>query len=327
MVAQNVIDYSKKLLSQVCKDYNLNEDEVFAKYFQEIELKDIETFEISGKHDNDKNNKMREKIIQKILEKKIPESFFEQSSEWKKINDAVWNYVKTLVPNEYISTVKIEPKGGRKFNHDFNIIVNNKLFKIELKFNAENIDKAPQFVSPMKPDQYMNHSYQEYFYDNYLPKLCEFSEFSIPDKSEYLNTIHQSYPKCMKNFQELYYQGCKGSSQYTADEKAIQFYKLSLELSKESRKKFLENTDLIDSKLSHYLKESQKNKIYMLYKNGMFFKEEIIDVDEYEIKHWKRNPEKYRFEAVTKANKNIEILLRWKNGEGIAFPAFQIKRV
>ena len=37
-----------------------------------------------------------------------------------------------------------------------------------------------------------------------------------------------------------------------------------------------------------------------------------------------KNPAKSRYDCVTQSGKKIRVLLRWKNGNGIAFPAFQI---
>jgi hypothetical protein len=98
---------------------------------------------------------------------------------------------------------------------------------------------------------------------------------------------------------------------------------LSKQLSKESIQKFIEETELNTELLSQYLYDTQKGKIYMLYSNERFALQ-IVDMNDYVIESVVKNPEKSRYECTTKNGKQINILLRWKNGNGIAFPAFQI---
>jgi hypothetical protein len=59
----------------------------------------------------------------------------------------------------------------------------------------------------------------------------------------------------------------------------------------------------------------------MLYsKSG--FTLETVDVDDYIIVNYIKSHN--RFDCYNKKGKLIKVLLRWKNGNGIAFPAFQI---
>jgi hypothetical protein len=69
--------------------------------------------------------------------------------------------------------------------------------------------------------------------------------------------------------------------------------------------------------------ESQKNKIYMLFYDYKFYKEKM-NLEDYLLISYEKEPKKYRYVAKAKSGKTIYILLRWKNGNGIAFPAFQI---
>lgn len=61
----------------------------------------------------------------------------------------------------------------------------------------------------------------------------------------------------------------------------------------------------------------------MLYKNNNIYLQ-CINIMEYEIVSYVKKPNKSLYIATTKTGKKIKILLRWKNGNGIAFPAFQI---
>jgi hypothetical protein len=127
----------------------------------------------------------------------------------------------------------------------------------------------------------------------------------------------------MVTAQLLYYQGCKQSSKYNSSEQAIKFYQTCNEVSKNCIKNFIEITDLNIDKLNQYLIKSQDKKNYLLYKNGEFHIQ-VSNNDDYTIDDYSKNPQKSRYEATTKSNKKINILLRWKNGNGIAYPAFQI---
>ena len=305
----------------------------------------INAFVISAKNQNDTNNKTRESIIGAIINNKIPDSFFSSSARWKQMKIAIFGFVEQVArlpqsaqhsqhpehsqlqqPAYQTNTmegISLEHKGGRKFNYDFSLMVNNVEYNIELKFNATHIKEAPQFVSPVKPSQYMTDSYEDFFYDNYLPQLASLTSFGIPDRSQYMKEIHSNAPSCMKAYQDLYYQGCKASSQYTGEQNAIAFYKLANKLDKESRKAFLDKAELKLDLLSDYLQESQKGKVYMLYSKGRFYME-TVDLSNYKLVKYEKHPKKYKFIIHSESGNKANVLLRWKNGNGIAFPAFQI---
>ena len=127
----------------------------------------------------------------------------------------------------------------------------------------------------------------------------------------------------MEHAQILYYQGCKQSSKYTGTDQAIKFYQSCNDTSRECIKKFIDTVELDIEKLTQYLISTQNKKNYILYKNTEF-NIQTSNTDDYIIVSFTKNPEKSRYEALTKTNKKIHILLRWKNGNGIAYPAFQI---
>ena len=169
----------------------------------------------------------------------------------------------------------------------------------------------------------MTNSYEEYYFDNYMLKLTELSGFITPSREDYLKQIHSTAPKCMMSYQELYYKGCNKSSKFTNDENAIKFYEGCKKISNESILKFIDKTDIKIELLSEYLYNTQKNKIYLFYHNEQFILQKI-DIDDYKIDSFNKKPNKSRYECISKNGKTINILLRWKNGNGISFPAFQI---
>lgn len=309
--------YLNKLNKLPCINYQIK-NQIF-----KIIYNDINAFVISDKKYNDKNNKTRENIIGAIINNKIPIEYYKYSRRWNNLKKNIESYIYDLIGYNNINNIVLIHRGGRKYNYDFTIIVNNIEYNVELKFNAENIDDTPQIVSPVKTSKYLSRSYEEYYYDNYLPKLISPNNIKYPNRSQYIKEIHGNKPKCMEYFQNIYYQGCSKSSKYTGDKNSIEFYNLSNSIDKISRENFINISDLNINALSSYLKETQKNKIYMLYKNNKFHKQ-IVNIDDYELVRCEKYPEKFKYLAYSASGKQIDILLRWKNGNGIAFPAFQI---
>lgn len=309
--------YLNKLNNLPCINYQIK-NQIF-----KIIYSDINAFVISDKKYNDKNNKTRENIIGAVINNKIPIEYYKYSRRWNNLKKNIESYIYDLIGYNNINNIVLIHRGGRKYNYDFTIIVNNIEYNVELKFNAENIDDTPQIVSPVKTSKYLSRSYEEYYYDNYLPKLISPNNIKYPNRSQYITEIHGNKPKCMEYFQNIYYQGCSKSSKYTGDKNSIEFYNLSNSIDKISRENFINITELNINALSAYLKETQKNKIYMLYKYNKFHKQ-IVNINDYELVRYEKYPEKFKYVAYSASGKQIDILLRWKNGNGIAFPAFQI---
>jgi hypothetical protein len=164
----------------------------------------------------------------------------------------------------------------------------------------------------MKPSKYLSASFEDYIYNNYLISLLNKYNLNIPNKKYYDKEIHSNNPKCLNEIQEKYYRGCLSSSKYSGNIEDIEFYKEANKYSQESIIEFIKNTELDIIKLSDYLKKTQENKIY----------KETIDNDNFEIVSYEKRKNYYL--ALTKTGIYLKILLRWKNGNLIAFPAFQI---
>lgn len=282
----------------------------------------------TGRASNDHNNKKREHVICNMEYIDIDYTSHPQyGADWLRLKTDFDLKMKLICPS--YSRYSIKHKAGRGHNFDYSISFFDEaeheiaVEKLEFKFNAATIDDAPQFVSPMKPSQYLSASFEEYYYDNYLVNLLQKFGLDVPDRALYLKTIHGDKPVCMAAAQLLYYQGCKQSSKYTGTEQALAFYTSCIETSRECITNFISITDLNIEKLTQYLMESQDKKNYLLYKNGEF-NIQSSNTDDYIIVSYTKNPEKSRYDAITKTNKKIKILLRWKNGNGIAYPAFQI---
>jgi len=283
---------------------------------------------------NDKNNKMREAIIGAIINDRIPETYY-LTERWRALKTAVGGFLSQCFTGGY-SRVESIPAAGRGYNYDFSVVFTGEecvpatTCHIEFKFNASKVSDTPQFVSPMKPSQYLSGSYEEYFYDKYMARIANAASVSPPDRTEWLKQIHNNAPTCVKHLQDKYYAGCAKSSQFTKSADDIAFYELAKKLSTESIRGFIAEHDLNIVKLSEYLRESQEGKIYMLFQPAVAAAAaptialQRVDPADYNIVSCVKNPAKSRYDCVTQSGKKIRVLLRWKNGNGIAFPAFQI---
>tara|TARA_Y100000389_G_scaffold126723_1_gene124051 strand:+ start:338 stop:1231 length:894 start_codon:yes stop_codon:yes gene_type:complete len=292
----------------------------------EISYNSIHSFTARNRSDNDENNKKREQLICAVINKNIPREYYKYSPRWYNLKKAIKSYIRKLCRYKNIArcdNVVCIHKAGRNHKYDLEIKINNiEVFNVEFKFNAVCVNDAPQFISPMKPSQYMNASYEEYYYDNYLIQLSNNYNLSIPTREVYLNKIHNNKPRCMALYQEKYYRGCNSSSRYSGDMNDIEFYKTAKEKSDESIANFISMSELNIDSLSDHLLNTQRDKCYMLYRDG-HINLENINQDNYIITHYRKD--RNRFIATTRTGRELKILLRWKNGNGIAFPAFQIK--
>lgn len=292
-----------------------------------LSLNSILSFEKKERSKNDENNKVRESIIGAIINKEIPNFFYDKSDKWKSLKEEIDIFTKKIIYKS-IGDVDIEKlecihKGGRMFNYDYELMVNDKYnLKIEFKYNCLSVKEHPQFSSPMKPSKYLSVNFEEFWYKNILPDIVDIGGFDLPDIDDYFKDIHNNKPKCIKNLQLKYYQGCERSSKFTNKKEDIDFYESCRKLDKVGIELFINYTDLDIKKLSKYLKNSQSDKIYMCFKDGKFYYDKI-------------NDELYQINKVIKKNKNsficetsngdkINVMIRFKNGCGLAYPAFQI---
>jgi hypothetical protein len=271
------------------------------------------TFIKTKKERNDESNKKRESIIGAIINEYIPNAYYKYSPRWKYFRGIIIDSIYTLyhqTNKDEIKFINCKHKGGRNTNYDFIFNVNNVSYNVEFKFNVSTIEQTPQFVSPMKPSQYLSRSYEEYYYDKYIPMLAKSFDIEAPTKDKYMKQIHSISPKCMAKFK----------TRYKRDNKLCERAK---SLSKKSINEFITMADLNMEELSRYLKNSQKSKIYLMFKDNTFHLK-TIDMDNYEIISYVKSPTTSSYIATTKTGRKLKILLRWKNGNGIAFPAFQI---
>lgn len=298
----------------------------------QIDFIDIKLFKkAQSKNKNDISNKKREFIIKNIINDNINIEWLD-NYEWFNISKSIWDYLEKNKPFDY-DYIDCKLVAGRK-NNDFNITYYNytlninKTVKKEFKYNASEINDCPQWVSPMHPSKYMTKNYEKYHYDNHLKSICNIWSIPIPNENEYMKEIHYEKPNCVLELQKAYYKGAKGSTRCTNLQSDIDKCIKCKDISKKSISEFLKETELKIDELNKYLLNSQKDKEYMLFDTiTQTFKHEKPNINDYTIKSdsIELNKTKNSFIGKTESGKKITILLRWKNGNGIAFPAFQIK--
>lgn len=285
---------------------------------------------------NDFNNKKRELIIESIINKRVPNCFYNKSNysrEWNRIKNNIIkninNYIKNLEnsinQNESNKDYKytIQSKGGRNFNYDFLLKYENNSIKFEFKFGCCKINDAPQLYSPYNPSYYLDLDFEKYWYSEPIIKIIDKYNEIIQNKINHYESFEEykkeiSNCKITKNTNVYYLKKL-----YKSNNK---FNKFCKEISKIYIKQFIEKSNLNIDKLNNKLIITQKNKIYLLCDHKGNFtietnqnKNYIID----KIKYKTHNS----YICETKNNKKLSILLRWKNGNGILFPAFQIKEI
>lgn len=289
-------------------------------------------FEPSKRGNNDIANKKREEMINGLINNEIPKTYFDSrcqhAKRWLVIKDSVETFLTKLCEERTIKRSDINIlstiKGGRGRSYDFEVKMRKPqaqediIIKVEFKYGVTKINQAPQFYSPCKTSQYFSSSefvsFEQWFYDNYLHKIANYSsELQLPNKEEYIETINNIEVRCMSKYRELY-------------KNDMNFNKYSKKQSSIAIKEFIEISQpyLDFRKLSEKMKEKQDNKVYMLCKNGEL-RMERLDKDFYEITeldHITNTDYIYK----TRNEMKIRIKLRFKNGNGINFPAFQISR-
>lgn len=272
---------------------------------------------MNKKSKNDKNNKIRETIISCVINnnKEIQE-YCKYLPRWNTFKNSLNLYIKNLCNLESIDNIYeifCKIKGGRRYHYDFEISINNKVFNVEFKFNASSADDIPQFVSPMHPSKYIiNNNFEEYFYDNFLYKIIEKSSMlEMPDRDLYLSSIHSNKVCCISELKK----------QYDND---LSFKNYCKKISKEAINTFIKENELDIIKLSNYLQKTQENKHYMCYQDGVFTYN-LINNGIYKIKEVV-NKTNCDYICKTESGLLLRVKLRFKNGCGIQFPAFQISK-
>ena len=280
---------------------------------------DIQTFTVTrNREDNDKNNKIRENVL--LILHNPPTGYMNDpiyGHTWKNISNKWKTFLSTLCDVKY-DDMRIKKMAGRRYNYDHEISFLNeglvvKTLKTEFKHNSKSIDKLPEYFNAPEKKRYIDKSYAEYFYDNYIDRICSLSETLVkPSKDVYMKHIYSSTYSANKFFAKL-----KEIEPTISNKKKV--------IVCESIKTYLElYSDTLNlTMLTDDIKRTQSGKIFILWDCENFKLDSFLD-NEFDIESIVKV--KNNNVIVVKSNHGTRhnLLLRWKNHLGILYPAWQI---
>ena len=293
-----------------------------------LTYEEISLFEqTSKKSKNDYANKRREKIICEILNNLIPVIWYIISDEWKKLKNELLSIIKILSGLKTIYKIICKKMGGRGNHFDFilYIYINARLYmteKIEFKFNAKLITGTSQFLSlPEKSENFILlrcESYGEHFYDTCIHILTQVYGLPHISRVDYVDNVYKN--KCKHEW----------FNKLKKQETNIKKKSIKTKIVHESIDEYLtKNINKIDiDQFNEKLYSSQKNKKYILYcpKTKKFYTDTITDEELTIVSVYlkKKRTNLYIICDTLNPNTELHVLLRWKNTNGILFPAWQI---
>lgn len=285
---------------------------------------DIKTFFItSTRNKNDLINKIRENILNVISNP--PTEFIDNvefGTYWNIVQKA-WNdaltkiAIDTNIPS-YTST-ESKRKGGRRFHYDMDIRYYNEKMciahrKIEFKNGGITINDIPQFLSLQTKFGLFNKTYEEFWYENYIDRYVACDNLiteAKPPLHSYLKIVSSTNYNIHPFFAQL-----KNREEFCKTEKN--------EIVNESITDYLTRygTTIDIESFTEKVKQTQRDKIYLLWYNGTFHLDKFADE---EMKNITFNSIKNgNILELKTGTTTYSLLLRWRNHKGILNPAWQI---
>lgn len=282
-------------------------------------------FHTSSKKDNDNYNKRRENFLVKLAD-----------DSFKTDDENILEFRKKLVKvlNTYITcsydSLKLIPRGGRKYNYDFDLEVYRNMFlqetfKIEFKYGSTNIYSIPQFLSIyannpsfqfIKLFTQSNSSYVDYYYKNCYRQCMEILGLEHKSYGEFLKNINKN--EVVEEIMKL--DNKKKEQCYSIVDEGIKKYLHSIKLTNTVS---LYEGLTIDFDIIQKTFNNQRDKIYLFCESGVFntckYENFIIDKTRFSIKN---NNTLCIFD--TDNIRSYHLLLRWKNRKAAGGPAWQI---
>jgi hypothetical protein len=249
---------------------------------------------------------------------RVPQEYLQDETygeQWRTLSTKWSHLLNTFYCPTQCDSVNVTKVGNLK-NHDLLIeyhrggnVVHSVLG--EFKHNSSSIESLPEYYNAPEKKRYIPVSYAEYFYDNYLPKVCEATSVQMIQKDEYLKYIYQPNYSAHPFFQQL-----KDSEESCYSQKQ--------QIVRESIKEYLTSyaSELSLSQLTNDVM-SQKNKTFILWDCKNFYSDQIKQ-EELEMANVERIKNNNTIVVVSKAGTKHNMLLRWKNHLGVLYPAWQI---
>ena len=287
-----------------------------------------------GRDSNDSQNKVREQLLSELLTESVS-GFMDDPTHgtaWMALKTQWFGALAMLASKcaigEY-SAVSVKQAGGRGMNYDFAVTFTTSggpvVVKVEFKYGGKCVDALPQFFNAGANKPFHSMSYASYFYTHYLDQVMILYELPAelkPPMDTYLKYVYQNNYEKHPLFSALYKAECDETDpakpKYHA-KAAIVHTSIRAYLSEVS-----DTTDL--AALTSEFQRSQTDKHYLLYSDGAFHYDAI-------------HPEELVATGVIgvrgdslliqsgRATTQHAMLLRWKNHNGILFPAWQISMI
>lgn len=271
-----------------------------------------------SRDENDKNNKIREDVL--IFLYSPPTEFLNDETYgdmWKDISQKWRKCLASLCDVPY-DDVRVKKMAGRRYNYDHEISFLKeglvvKVVKSEFKHNSTCLDSLPEYFNAPEKKRFIEKCYAEYFYDNYVDKLCALSDTLVkPSKDMYMRYIYSAdYSK------HIFFQRLKEIEPIIRNEKK--------HLVQESIKNYLTEygSTLNLASLGEDIRRTQSGKIFILWNMRDFIVDSFTD-DEFELKSIVRVKNDNVLVVRSRKGTIHNLLLRWKNHLGILYPAWQI---
>ena len=271
-----------------------------------------------ARDENDKNNKIRENML--VFLHDPPSSFTSDISYghvWTEMVSKWKVFLSTLCDLPY-DDIRVKKMAGRRYNYDHEISFLNegivvKRVKSEFKHNSKSLDNLPEYFNAPEKKRFIESCYAEYFYDNYVDRVCALSDTLIkPTRDEYMKCIYSANYSKNKFFEQL-----KHIEPVIRNEKKL--------LVQESIKNYLNayGSTLNLATLSDEIKRTQSGKIFILWNFHEFNMDQFSD-DEFELESVVNIKNDNVLVVRSKKGTTHNLLLRWKNHLGILYPAWQI---
>lgn len=299
------------------------------------EVEDIRLF-LSGGQDratNDAHNKKREEVLATILH--VDDEYLnhpEFGSLWTSIREKFLSALTPLCGDEPFKKILVEQKGGMSNNYDFivkflgqlNEATNKrsllKEIKLEFKHNNSSVMDLAQFLELYDKDckskfEICDVSYAEFFYDRYLDQYLQLeSEITQPKPSReiYLKNVYDIKYK-HPFFKNMY----DTKTNRTTEKRRLATESISAYLQEFSPTFKFE-------KILEKIKESQKNKAFLLWDCENFHIQEL-NVENIQILGIKENSlrDLYFDLSIQNYSHDLRIRINWGNNACVANPRWK----
>lgn len=288
-----------------------------------------------GRGLNDANNAVREQVLTLLLSPHTASYFADPDygHEWQSLHRKWREAIETVairnaVPNQ--NTLLFRKTGGRRSNNDWQLtfsfldgrgLPEKKEVPVELKFGGTKITALPEIFSPAADKPFHDaQPYAEYFWEHYIPRIRQvYPECLVypPYLEAYRATVYQNNYDRHPFYRGLY--DAENTGTLEQKEKKAALVQESIRTWLEAVK---DKTNL--GAITQEFRRSQTNKAFLIYDGEQFHHDGLT-------------PQELTAERVVGIrNGNIlviqtaepgtqyDMLLRWKNHQGILYPAWQI---